>query len=149
MELTITMCFYWNLDELLPAPSFKADIILKDDAQNLIRFSSLSSGEKQMIYSMCTIVYHLKNLDSVWENGAQEAVKYKNINLVFDEIELYSHPKFQQMFIDMLLDSIQSMNFVGIHNVNILLATHSPFILSDLPISNILCIQKTNLIKAV
>lgn len=133
--------FYWNLDELLPAPSFKADIILEDNAQNLIRFSSLSSGEKQMIYSMCTIIYHLKNLDSVWENGAQEAVKYKNINLVFDEIELYSHPKFQQMFIDMLLNSIQSMNFAGIHNVNILLATHSPFILSDLPISNILCIR--------
>lgn len=132
--------FNWTLDELLPAPSFKADIILEDCQQNLIRFSSLSSGEKQMIYSMCTVMYQLKNLDSVWENGAQDAVKYKNVNLVFDEIELYSHPKFQQMFIDMLLNSIQSMNFVGVHNINIIIATHSPFILSDLPSSNILCL---------
>lgn len=131
--------FNWTLDELLPAPSFKADIILEDCQQNLIRFSSLSSGEKQMIYSMCTVMYQLKNLDSVWENRAQDVVKYHNVNLVFDEIELYSHPKYQQMFIDMLLNSIQSMNFIGVHNINIIIATHSPFILSDLPSSNILC----------
>lgn len=132
--------FSWTLDDLLPAPSFKADIILEDCQHNLIRFSSLSSGEKQMIYSMCTVMYQLKNLDSVWRNEAQNGVKYEIVNLVFDEIELYSHPKYQQMFVDMLINSIKSMNLDGVRNINIIIATHSPFILSDLPSSNILCL---------
>lgn len=132
--------FSWTLDDLLPAPSFKADIILEDCQHNLIRFSSLSSGEKQMIYSMCTVMYQIKNLDSVWRNEAQDGVKYENVNLVFDEIELYSHPKYQQMFVDMLINSIKSMNLDGVRNINIIIATHSPFILSDLPSSNILCL---------
>lgn len=132
--------FSWTLDDLFPAPSFKADIILEDCQHNLIRFSSLSSGEKQMIYSMCTVMYQLKNLDSVWRNEAQDGVKYENVNLVFDEIELYSHPKYQQMFVYMLINSIKSMNLDGVRNINIIIATHSPFILSDLPSSNILCL---------
>lgn len=131
----------WELDDLLPAPSFRADIILEDDMHKLIRFSSLSSGEKQMIYSLCTIMYQLSNIVSVWMNGENSDVKYRNINLAFDEIELYSHPKFQLMLIDMVLSSIESLKLSLSININIMIATHSPFVLSDLPSSNILCLK--------
>jgi len=131
----------WQLEELLPAPSFRADILLEDDENNLIRFSSLSSGEKQMIYSLCTVMYQLSNISSVWDNPEDGSVKYRNVNIAFDEIELYSHPKYQLMLVDMVLSSIQSLELVGVLNVNIMIATHSPFILSDLPSSNILCLD--------
>jgi len=129
---------YWLLDDLLPAPSFRADILLEDENHRTIRFSSLSSGEKQMIYSMATVMYQLSNVSSVWDNGDADAVKYRNVNLAFDEIELYAHPKYQLMLVDMLLSSINSLNLTGVLNVNIIIATHSPFILSDIPTGNIL-----------
>lgn len=133
---------YWLLDDLLPAPSFRADIMLEDENQHPVRFSSLSSGEKQMIYSMCTVMYQLSNVSSVWDNGDADAIKYRNVNLVFDEIELYAHPKYQLMLVDMLLSSINSLNLMGVQNVNIMIATHSPFILSDIPSANILKLQE-------
>lgn len=132
----------WLLDDLLPAPSFRTDILLEDENQKPIRFSSLSSGEKQMIYSMCTVMYQLSNVNSVWDNGDADAIKYRNVNLVFDEIELYAHPKYQLMLVDMLLSSINSLKLTGVLNVNIMIATHSPFILSDMPSANILKIQE-------
>ena len=133
---------YWLLDDLLPAPSFRADIMLEDENHHPVRFSSLSSGEKQMIYSMCTVMYQLSNVSSVWDNGDADAIKYRNVNLVFDEIELYAHPKYQLMLVDMLLSSINSLNLMGVLNVNIMIATHSPFILSDIPSANILKLQE-------
>lgn len=133
---------YWLLNDLLPAPSFRADIMLEDENQHPVRFSSLSSGEKQMIYSMCTVMYQLSNVSSVWDNGDADAIKYRNVNLVFDEIELYAHPKYQLMLVDMLLSSINSLNLMGVQNVNIMIATHSPFILSDIPSANILKLQE-------
>lgn len=132
---------YWLLDDLLPAPSFRADILLEDENQNTIRFSSLSSGEKQMIYSLCTVMYQLSNISSVWDNGDRETVKYRNVNLAFDEIELYAHPKYQLMLVDMLLSSIHSLSLTGVLNVNIMIATHSPFILSDIPSANVLKLE--------
>jgi len=108
-------------------------------------FQELSSGEKQLIYSVNAILYHLKNIDSVnWEN--REA--YRNVNLVLEEIELYAHPEYQREFISYLLDAIDRMPFRGrsisrgIRNINMIFITHSPFILSDIPSQNILYLKK-------
>jgi len=131
----------WTIDELLPAPSFNVDIILKDDKNEESRFSSLSSGEKQMIFSMCAIIYHLYNINSVREAKNEENITYKNVCIIFEEIELYSHPKYQMMLIKFLLDTIESMKFENIKGINIIMSTHSPFILSDLPQSNVLRIK--------
>ena len=52
-----------------------------------------------------SIVYHLKNIDSVEEakyNGPthiEYMFQYKNVSIVLDEIELYFHPEFQRKFI--------------------------------------------------
>lgn len=131
----------WVEDELLPAPSFRTDIKMRDNNGDVVKFSTLSSGEKQMIFSMCTLIYQLSNIDSVWDDIDSDNVKYDSVCVVFDEIELYAHPKYQLMLINFLLDSISSLNLMHIRSVNIILATHSPFILSDLPASNILMLK--------
>lgn len=135
----------WKREELLPASCFDTRMWLKvDNGKDEVQFislSSLSSGERQMIHMLCTAMYHLFNLKTNWqnENIKDESVKYRNVNIVFDEMELYFHPKFQTILIGRLLKSIRSMrldNFFG--GINIMFSTHSPFILSDIPIQNIL-----------
>lgn len=131
----------WMPDELMPAPSFKTDMLLEGEDGDMVRFSSLSSGEKQMIYSISTVLYQLRNIESTWVSPNQENVSYRNVCLVFDEIELYAHPKYQLMLINLLIESIKSLGLLHVMNVHILLATHSPFVLSDIPVTNILCME--------
>lgn len=131
----------WMQEDLMPAPSFKTDILLEGEGGDIVRFSSLSSGEKQMTYSISTVLYQLRNIDSVWDVPEQTNITYKNVCLIFDEIELYAHPKYQLMLINLLIESICSLGLIHIRNVQIILATHSPFVLSDIPSSNILCLK--------
>lgn len=105
-------------------------------------FDSLSSGEKQQIYSTNTIAYHLFNLKSVmvYEN----ILKYTSVNIIFDEVELYFHPDLQRTYINNLRDRILSLDLnkeKDINNINIIFITHSPFILSDIPTSNVLMLE--------
>ena len=131
----------WQEEELMPAPSFKTDLLIEgEDGQN-VRFSSLSSGEKQMIYSVSSVLYQLRNINSVWDKPLENNVVYKNVCLVFDEIELYAHPKYQLKLIRLLIDSIKSLGMLHILNVNIIMATHSPFVLSDIAKQNVLYLE--------
>jgi energy-coupling factor transporter ATP-binding protein EcfA2 len=119
--------------ELVPPAFFKTNIVFDHGGT----FNELSSGEKQQVFSINTIAYHLYNISSVmYEN---DTLKYNNINIVFDEIELYFHPEMQRTYIKNLLSRISTLQLENdIHNINILFITHSPFILSDIPSSNIL-----------
>eukprot|EP01090_Pellita_catalonica_P015222 TRINITY_DN406_c0_g1_i7.p1 TRINITY_DN406_c0_g1~~TRINITY_DN406_c0_g1_i7.p1 ORF type:complete len:694 (+),score=91.38 TRINITY_DN406_c0_g1_i7:1034-3115(+) len=138
-----------ELEELIPPPIFQSIIHFSDGST----FDSLSSGEKQLIYSMNSLVYHIKNLDSVHKGIEQKKVtdgteiviernaglvKYESVNLILDEIELYYHPEFQRKTISQLLSIIEMAKFEYIKNINILFLTHSPFILSDIPKNNVL-----------
>jgi hypothetical protein len=61
-----------------------------------------------------------------------------------DEIELYFHPEMQRHFVNRLIKSIGDLKKYldgNVDSVNIILATHSPFILSDIPSTNILRLE--------
>lgn len=120
-----------HITELLPPSIFNIELILT----NNLKYSDLSSGEKQMISTVQSVLYHLTNLDSV--KIKDEKIKYKNFNLIFEEIELYFHPEYQRVFLHRILDGIKSLNLVD-SNINLLFVTHSSFILSDIPKQNIL-----------
>ncbi|MCX2430888.1 AAA family ATPase [Pedobacter sp. GR22-10] len=112
--------------------------------KKLIPFSyiSLSSGEQHMMNSVLTVAYHIYNLLSV--NEGYELKKYKNINLIFDELELYLHPEYQRRYINDLINILNEISKVTKQtdiNYNILMVTHSPFILSDIPSQNILKLE--------
>jgi len=96
-----------NSIELIPPPIFNIDIILKSDKNEKIKFKTLSSGEKQMIFSVSSILYHLSNLDSVKNTATKTA--YDNVNIILEEIELYFHPEMQRKFIDHILNSISGI----------------------------------------
>lgn len=124
--------------ESLPPPIFKWDIIYRrKDQINPIPFSTFSSGEKQKLFFQSAIIYHLKNINSIGE----EKIHYHSVNLIFEEIELYFHPEWQRTLIFDLMRSIRTANIPNISSINMIFVTHSPYILSDIPKSNVLFLK--------
>lgn len=86
-------------------------------------FPILSSGHKYMLNSFATM------------HDKLNTVKDDNILLLLDEIEVFLHPNWQKNFLNLLITFLKvkykSKKF------HIILATHSPFILSDIPKNNI------------
>ncbi|WP_149914009.1 AAA family ATPase [Sphingobacterium cavernae] len=139
--------FMVNTFMMSPPSYFYINIVPKDGSS----FGSLSSGEKQKIHSVSSIVYHLINLNSVEqlkEEKAEESEKiihYNYINIILDEIELYYHPEWQRTYIADLLDYIGKINpenLKHIRGLNITFLTHSPYILSDIPNAFVLKLHK-------
>ncbi|PRB04084.1 hypothetical protein CQ046_07600 [Chryseobacterium sp. MYb7] len=134
----------FSIAQSLPS-IFKVNYFFEEKYSNH-NFNNFSSGEKQKLYSIHSVIYHLRNLKSVQdliidENDPNEKmIYYKNVNIIFDEIELYSHPDFQRTFLNDLLKAINSV-YQRYDNLNILFITHSPFILSDIPKQNVLFLK--------
>src|SRR5699024_2999392 len=102
----------------LPPPIFNTDLILSkplfdaDFPHMYVPFSGLSSGERQIAYTISNILYHLTNIDSEWDDtfrwkDKRSIIKYKFINIILDEVELYFHPEMQRQFVFLLLHAIR------------------------------------------
>ena len=131
-------------DELIPIGCYRFIINVKNDTNNndsVSNINVLSSGEQHLVHTMQSVLYHILNVNSV-HNSISKKTKYKYINIVFDEIELYFHPEYQRRFVFELLERLDSLkkggNIDNIKGINILFCTHSPFILSDIPKENVL-----------
>lgn len=128
-------------------PVFKKKYVYKKIGSNEeMTISQMSSGEQQLLYSLSYAVYHMKNAASnqLQLKGGNNliSIPYKNMNLIFDEAELYYHPEYQRQFIDKLLGILKRSHFEkDIDSINITIVTHSPFMLSDIPDSNILALN--------
>jgi predicted ATP-binding protein involved in virulence len=133
-----------DLIKYVPAAFYIPELVVKRQGSESI-FHFLSSGQLQMIHVIQSIVYHLKNLNSVFHSKKENRLCYENVNIILDEIELYFHPEFQQMFLSELIEAISNCIIPNIKGVNIIFSTHSPFILSDIPRSNILFLQENGI----
>jgi predicted ATPase len=137
----MTLKKFNDLDEIiehLPPPFYEQDVRLKRSSGTDIPLSMLSSGERQFVYTISTIIYHVKNLLSIQQSNR---IRYRNINLILDEVEICFHPEYQRQFIGRLLDLFDRMNLTRNCSFNIIIVTHSPFILSDVPKNNILYLE--------
>lgn len=127
----------------LPPAIFKQNIYLQKKRGDGIWVSEIplwrmSSGERQLIYQLSTIVYHLHNLASVYRPN----LTYFNVNIILDEIEICYHPDYQRRFVKALLDMLKDHDFNNIFNLHILITTHSPFVLSDVKASHIMYLKE-------
>lgn len=142
-----------SLEEILfrlPPPLYQLDaLMVKDEADRRderyslensdareIQLSKLSSGEKQFLYSLSATLFHIKSMDE--SIARTKGLQFKDVCLVFDEAELYYHPEFQQDFVFNLLRYLSWLRLGYIESIQIVIATHSPFILSDIKKENIL-----------
>lgn len=127
--------------EYYPPQIFRNYIYLKNENnQECIEFPMLSSGERQYLFTISAYLYHLRNIISVPENA--DRIKYNNVCLFLDEIELCFHPEYQRIFVSNLLLSLVDNQVFDSINVNVILTTHSPFVLSDIPQNNILYLER-------
>ena len=136
------------LQSMFPPPFLKSRINLHEttDKKKKIVFESLSSGERQIAYAVSSIMYHLENLNSVKSDNSDELrIKYENVFIVLEEVELYFHPQLQQSLVKNILDGIKQMGLDSIKGIHILMVTHSPYVLSDIPKQNVLALETNGL----
>ena len=127
--------------EWLPPGIFKSEISLKNQKTNAkVYLNQLSSGERQFIYLTSTILYHAMNLGSIPKNGTR--IRYNRLNFILDEVEICFHPEYQRQFVKKLRDLFVRVNLNKSFDINVLITTHSPFILSDIHKDNILCLEE-------
>ena len=147
---------YEKIEELslrLPPPIFDQQILLKKKLTDnesgeewwvkQIPFNKLSSGEKQLAYQLTTIVYHILNIKSI----SPDNIKYHDINIVLDEIEVCFHPDYQRKFVKNLLGVLNRLKLNESFGIHLLMTTHSPFILSDIPSSQIMYLEEGRRLK--
>lgn len=92
----------------MPPSFFDIRIELSKSDGAVIYFDKMSSGERQFLFYMSTILYHVRNLDSVVDDV--ESVHYNYVNIVLEEVELYFHPEYQRQFIDKLINYLKKVN---------------------------------------
>jgi len=122
---------------------FQINVCEVDDEDTNIDFETLSSGEKQQIYSISSVLYHLDNLNSAKEDKLNNnRIQYEYVNVILEEIELYYHPELQQQFVKFLIDGLNQMTLENIKSIHVQIVTHSPYVLSDIPRTNVLALKK-------
>lgn len=154
---------YSDLYRVMPPPFLKATLTFRkrrndenrQNSQNWISFgtkstltlASMSSGERHLLYALSYVLYHLKNLQSVRSDANR--MKYHNFCLVFDEIEMFLHPEYQRRFIGMLLDALEWSKLYSNErtSIQIIIATHSPFTLTDIFTHNTLYLKDGEPVK--
>ena len=149
----LTLSTYDDVVKILPPPIYHLDVTFEkarrragrwhgddvwegtkawgDENRDSFRLSSMSSGERQVLVAISYVLYHIKNLQSVEKSSYR--VPYHHVCVIFDEVELYFHPDFQRRFLSMLIESLSwtSIDRRRIRSIHILIATHSPFVLTD------------------
>lgn len=127
----------------MPPSFFKPTIYLKkkNDVKE-ISMDLISAGEKQYINMIGTFAYHILNVRSI--KNEENVLRYGNISCIIDEAELSFHPEFQKEFVYNFVNVIDRLGLNDGMSFDILIATHSPFILSDIPSCNILYLENGN-----
>jgi len=93
-----------------------------------INWIGISSGHKAYLNLFASLYQELRY------------TRQNNLLLCIDEGDLYLHPMWQIEFFDKLLNVLPTI-FSG--NIQLLLTSHSPFLLSDLPKQNITILDKS------
>jgi hypothetical protein len=102
----------------------KTEIITHD-------WSMLSSGMKAYL-SLYSQLYSIKN----YENENSD----KSLLICIDEGELYMHPEWQRRFLSDLIQFLTN-NFKS-DKIQVILTSHSPFLISDLPKESVILLEK-------
>lgn len=136
----------WGIEDFIPPSFLSTEVIIKyTNTNEYISFKSMSSGEKQFIYSLTGILMQLVNIDSVIADKATNTAAYSDVNIILEELELYFHPDLQRRLVSFIINRLRQCNFRHIRNVHFLMVTHSPFVLSDIPSRNILGLNKNGI----
>lgn len=132
-----------RMDQMPPA-IYEWDLVFKT-SNGKVYYDMFSSGEKQKLNSLAAVIYHINNINSLGDVSKH----YSAVNIIMEEIELYFHPEWQRSFCYDMMELIKKTiatkrnpNNNNIKDINIIFVTHSPYILSDIPKTNVLFLRK-------
>lgn len=92
----------------------------------------LSSGEKAFLNLFSKFYDVKKKIES-------DEYSHQSIIITIDEGELYLHPNWQKEFVSRLIENLPKI--FADYKLQIILTTHSPFVLSDLPKENVVFLK--------
>lgn len=100
----------------------------------------LSSGEQALlnIFSWLSLPPHYKQIFST--NSVRV---HDNILLLLDEVDLFMHPEWQRRFLKLLSEELTRE--YPQKRIQVVLSTHSPLILSDIPTGNVTYLEKNDI----
>ncbi|CAD0009761.1 AAA family ATPase [Flavobacterium salmonis] len=123
-ELSINK-YLWNfLKEILLITDFKSEAVIN------YSITPFSSGED-------AILYQLSEFHEAFKHSKKE-----NIIISIDEGELYLHPEWQRKYINTLYQFFQHYGKKYDKRIQIIITSHSPFIVSDIPKYNLIFLTK-------
>ena len=103
-------------------------------------YFGVSTGEMNFLNLFANIYDMFDTNDdgnyAVFNNTAAGRIVCTSLLLIFDEADLSLHPRWQRGYLDCILEFVKSV-FPGC-SVHILIATHSPIMLSDFPKNNVI-----------
>lgn len=115
-----------------------------DKSLLLFSWRNMSSGEIAIL-NMLSKIKEIKDyilsseLKVEKSNNYTRDIGYRNLMLFVDEGDLYLHPQWQKKFLKIFLKATERI--LGDINIHIILTTHSPFIISDIPKENVLLLN--------
>lgn len=100
-------------------------------------WSEMSSGQLSLLNLFGRFYNALYELD--FDESRKKSKQKINYLLILDECDLYFHPQWQK---DWLFHFLRMIEILFKGNVQVILTTHSPFILSDFPNYNVTFLSK-------
>jgi len=98
-----------------------------DFLDNQKRFLSLSTGEKNLFS------------DFIILNKELRKGELENIFILLDEPDTTLHPQWQKKYVSEILKLLEQYSHINFH---LIITSHSPFILSDIPKENVIFLEK-------
>ena len=138
------------IDFIFDLPEHIFDIQLKDENKS---FEDLSFGERQLLAQLNFIQFYINKKQYIQyegidyfedENNVKHEVdidvekKVKSMIVLIDELEIGLHPNWQKNAISYILDFLQNIKDI---DFNLIITSHSPFMLSDLPKENVIFLE--------
>ena len=107
-------------------------------AQDLYSDTVLSSGEQKLVDLFSRLYAAIQKDRERFSNLQSPAL------LILDEAEYAFHPEWQRKYIHLLLSFLEEMMVISGLKFQVLLTTHSPILLSDIPSDCITFLKKEN-----
>ncbi len=104
----------------------------------------LSSGEESMIKMYSRFYSIFSDIDN--DEFIKINKKNKSILILMDEPEIYLHPEWQVKLISNLIEYFNEI-YKG-YNVQLIITSNTPFLISDLPSDNVILLEKVKLMDS-
>ena len=130
-------------EENIPAQSLRRLVnrIIDSKKSFILKYLTfdLNKSDGELAYlNQLSYLYYL----SLIERFSYQKNLKDSLVIMMDEIDVHMHPEWQRQLLNKLVRNINEM--FGGKNVQIILSTHSPLVLSDFPPQNIIYISRKN-----